>query len=78
MAQREQARGLLRGLDEGDGVGQDRRLGVLAVRVVFAQRGVGGDPLAQEIPGGVDDRIGFVCHSSSPDGRGLSGGAPAL
>ena len=43
VAQRQQACGFLRGFDEGDRVGQHRRLGVLAVRVVLAQAGVGGD-----------------------------------
>ena len=38
VAQRQQPGGFLGGFDEGDGVGQHRRLGVLAVRVVVAQR----------------------------------------
>ena len=58
-------RGLLGGFDEGDGVGQHRRLGVLAVRVVFAQRGVGGDALAQEVAGGGDHGVGGLASAVS-------------
>ena len=64
VAQRQQAAGLVGGFDERDGVGQDRRLGVLAVRVVVAQRGVGGDAVAEEITGGGDN--GFDGHGRSP------------
>ena len=71
VAQRQQPRGLVRGLDEGDRVGQHRRLGVLAVRVVLAQRGVGGDALAQEVAGGGDHGIDGFGH------RGTSGVGPA-
>ena len=62
VAQRQQMRGLVRGLDECDRVGQHRRLGVLAVRVVLAQRGVGGDALAQKLAGGGDHRIDGFRH----------------
>ena len=43
VAQRQQARGFLGRFDERDRVRQHRRLGVLAVRVVLAQRRIGGD-----------------------------------
>ncbi len=49
VAERQQAAGFVGGFDEGDGVGQHRRLGVLAVRVVVAQRRVGGDAIAEEV-----------------------------
>ncbi len=38
MAQRQQSRDFLGGFDERHRIGQHRRLGVLAVRVVLAQR----------------------------------------
>ena len=65
VAQAEQARGLLGGLDEGDGVGQHRRLGVLAVAVVLAQGGIGGQALAQEGAGGGDHGFGGCVHGVS-------------
>ena len=49
--------------DERDRIRHDRRLGVLAVRVVLAQRGIGGDAIAEEVPGGGDD--GCDRHGSS-------------
>ena len=65
VAQRQQPRRLVRGLDERDGVGQHRRLGVLAVRVVLAQRGVGGDALAQEVAGGGDHGVDGFGHRAN-------------
>ncbi len=65
VAQRQQAGGFVRGFDERDRVGQDRRLGVLAVRVVVPQRRVGGDAVAQEVAGGGDD--GLDRHGRLPD-----------
>ena len=62
VAKCEQASGFVGGLDEGDGVGQHRRLGVLAVRMVLAQGGVGGDAVAQEVAGGGDHGIGGLGH----------------
>ena len=62
VAERQQPRGLVGGLDERDRVGQHRRLGVLAVRVVLAQGGVGGDAVAQEVAGGGDHGIDGFGH----------------
>ena len=55
VAEGEQAGNFLGGFDERHGVGHRRGLRVLAVRVVIAQRRVGGDALAQEGAGGFDD-----------------------
>ena len=62
VAQRQQLRRLVRGLDERHRVRHHRRLGVLAVRVVLAQAGVGGDALAQEVAGGGDHGIDGFGH----------------
>ena len=62
VAEREQPRGLVGCLDERDRVGQDRRLGVLTMRVVLAQRGVGGDAVAQEVAGGRDHGVDWSWH----------------
>ena len=62
VAERQEAGGFVGGLDERDGVGQDGRLGVLAVRMVLAQGGVGGDAVAQEVAGGGDHGIGGLGH----------------
>ena len=62
VTQCQQARSFLGRLDECHGVRQHRRLGILAVRVMLAQRGVGGDALAQEVTGGGDHGIGGFRH----------------
>ena len=62
VAQREQARRFVGRLDECHGIGQHRRLGVLAMRVVLAQRGVGGDAVAQEFAGGCDHGVDGFWH----------------
>jgi hypothetical protein len=54
MAEAEQAGGLVGGFDEGDGVGEVGRLGVLTVGVVLTERGVGSDAVAQKGACGVD------------------------
>jgi hypothetical protein len=65
VAQRHQPAGFLGGFDERDGIRQDRWLAVLAVRVVIAQAGVGGDAVAEKVSCGGDD--GFDRHGRFPD-----------
>ena len=64
VAQRQQLCRLVRGLDERHGVGQHGGLGVLAVRVVLAQGGVGGDAFAQEVAGGGGHGLDWAGHCS--------------
>jgi hypothetical protein len=59
MAKRQEFCDLLRTFYEGHRIGHDRRLGVLAVRVMLTQGGIRGDPLAQKGAGGVDDTGGM-------------------
>ena len=65
VAQADEAGGFLGGFDEGHGVRQVWRLGVLAVRVVVAQGGVGGDAIAEEGLRLFDDGLGSLRHASS-------------
>ncbi len=58
MAKCQEPGNFLRGLGERDRVRQHRRLGVLAMRMMLAQGGVRGDPIAQKSAGGVDDTGG--------------------
>ena len=68
VTQRQQARRFLRRFDERHRVRQHRRLGVLAVRMVVAQRRIGGDALAHESAGGVDHGFDRAGHGRAFDG----------
>ena len=74
VAEGEDARDLGGRFDERDRVGQVRRLGVLAVRVVLAQGGVGGQALAQQVAGGGDDGFERGSHGGRGSGTVLRGG----
>jgi len=73
VAQGQDARCLLRPLDERHGVRQHAGLGVLPVRVLLAQGGVGGDAVAEDAAGLGDDGVNGACH-----GRGCPGWAGTL
>jgi len=64
--------GLGAGFDEGDGVGQDAGVGVLAVAVLLAQCGIGGDAVAQEVTGLGDDGVDGAGHAGILSRRNLA------